>query len=43
MPGSCVGLLRKAADAGAKDKQADIREAASQLAAVCARNQPPEV
>ena len=43
MPGSCVGLMRRAAEAGAKDKQADIREAASQLAAVCASNKAPEV
>ena len=43
MPGSCVGLMRKAAEAGSKDKGLDIREAAAKLAAVCESNQVPEV
>ena len=43
MPSSCVGLMRKAAEAGSKDKGLDIREAAAKLAGVCESNQVPEV
>ena len=43
MPGSCTALMRKAAEAGAKDKSVEIREAAQKLSGLCASNQAPEV
>ena len=43
MPGSCTALMRKAAEAGAKDKSVEIREGAQKLSGLCASNQAPEV